>query len=162
MKKMLALILVALCLFMLSGCGNKADNDDKTEVYTFYGENDYVTVTNGTAVVGGEEETFSGGRLEVIKEKAFADAMYWSAEFYIAKDGEKKTLYKSVVEDLSDSAKVSISGDLGKISGGNVISDYESSDMDAFVNNLFMLFTVRNAEGEEKTYEIQMNVEKVC
>ncbi len=161
MKKIIASMLAVMCLFMLVGCSNEPKSD-KVEVYTFYGENDYITVTNGTAVVGGEEETFSGGMIKVKKEKAFADAMYWSAEFYIAKDGEKKTLYKSVVEDLSDSAQVSISGDLGKISGGNVISDYESSDIDAFVNNLFMLFTIRNADGEEKTYEIQMNVEKVC
>ena len=161
MRKIIASMLAVICLFMLVGCSNE-QNHEKVKVFTFYGENEYISVTNGTVVLDGDEEVFSGGILNVLQEDTFSDAVYWSAEFYIAKDGEKKTVYKSVVEDLSDSAQVSVSGDLGKIAGGNVISDYEDADIDAFVNNLFMLFTVRNAEGEEKTYEIQMKVEKVC
>lgn len=161
MKKILSLILVAACLFMLVGCSNEPDTD-KVRVYTFYGENEYVEVTNGTIVLDGKDETFSGGILDVKKPKAFDDAYYWSAEFYVAKDGEKKTVYISVVEDLSDSAKVSISGDLGKISGGNVVTTLADENNDDFVNNLFMLLTLRNDKGEETYYEIHMNVEQVC
>lgn len=160
MKKIIALTLVVLCLFALAGCSD-VQKDDKVSVFTFYGENEYVSVTNGTVVLNGEEEVFSGGILEVLNEEVFSDAVYWSAEFYIAKGSEKKTVYISAVEDLSDTAQVSISGDLGKIAGGNVITESGNSDTDDLINNLFMIFTVRNAEGEENTYELHMQVEKV-
>ena len=161
MKKLLALMLVAICLFALVGCSNE-QKDDKISVFTFYGENEYISVTNGTAVLGGDEEVFSGGMLKVLNEDAFADVVYWSSEFYIAKDVEQKIISKSVVEDLSDTASVNISGDLGKISGPDIITVYGSNDTEDFINNLFMKFTVRNAQGEENTYELHMQVEKVC
>ena len=160
MKKALALTLVAICLFALVGCSNE-QKDDKVAVFTFYGENEYISVTNGTAVLGGDEEVFSGGMLKVLNEKAFADTVYWSSEFYIAKDGEQKIVTKSIVEDLSDTASVDISGDLGKISGPDIITVYGSDDTEDFMNNLFMKFTVRNAQGEENTYELHMQVEQV-
>ena len=160
MKKVLALMLVAVCLFALVGCSN-GQKDDKVAVFTFYGENEYISVTNGTAVLGGDEEVFSGGMLKVLNEKAFADTVYWSSEFYIAKDGEQKIVTKSIVEDLSDTASVDISGDLGKISGPDIITVYGSDDTEDFINNLFMKFTVRNAQGEENTYELHMQVEQV-
>ena len=161
MKKILSLILAVICLFMLVACGNEAD-DNKVRVFTFYGENEYVSVTNGTVVLNGDNEVFSGGILEVLKEAAFVDAVYWSAEFYITKDGEKKTVYITAVEDLSESAKVNISGDLGKISGGSVIDDYTDESAEELINNLFMIFNVRYADGEEASYEIHMKVEEVC
>lgn len=160
MKKILALILVAICLFALVGCNNE-QKDDKVSVFTFYGENEYISVTNGTAVLCGEEEVFSGGMLKVTNEEAFEDAVYWSSEFYIAKDGEEKIVTKSIVEDLSETASVSVSGDLGKISGPDTITVYGDEDTEDFVNNLFMRFTVRNAQGEESTYELHMQVEQV-
>lgn len=160
MKKIIASILAVICFFMLVGCSNET-NDEKVKVFTFYGENDYISVTNGTAVLCGEEEVFSGGTLEVLNEEAFADAVYWSSEFYIAKDGEEKIVTKSIVEDLSEPASVSISGDLGKMSGPDIITVYGYEDTEDFVNNLFMRFTVRNAQGEESTYELHMQVEQV-
>lgn len=160
MKKMLAFMLVVLCLFVFAGCSDEANKDD-TQVYTFYGENEYISVTNGTAVIDGDTEAFSGGELKILNNEAFDGAVYWSSEFYIVRDGEKWTVYKDAVNDTVGAAEMNISGNIGSISGGNVITEYEAWDVDDFINNLFYKFTVRNAQGEEKVYELQMNVERV-
>ena len=160
MKKMLALISVIICLFIFNGC-NTTENNNKTEVYTFYGENEYISVINGTAVVDSEDEMFSGGELRVIDKEYFADAVYWRYEFYILNDGEEKTLYVGSVSDETGGASADIEGDLGKISGGEIISRYDDSYADEFTNNLFFKFIVKNSDGEENAHHLQMNVNKV-
>ena len=160
MKKAVALILIAMCLFMFVGCNIEKVND-KTEVYTFYGENEYISVINGTAVIDGDEEMFSGGELKVLHKEAFSEAVYWRYEFYILNDSEEKTLYVGSVSDETGGGQASIEGDLGKISGGDTITKYDDSYADDFVNNLYLKFIVKNADGEENTYRLQMKVNKV-
>ena len=160
MKKAVALMLSIMCLFAFAACNNES-HKDKTQVYTFYGENEYISVTNGTAVIDGDEEAFSGGELKILKNEAFDGAVYWSSEFYIEKDVEKRIVYKDAVNDGSGGAEMSISGNIGKISGANVITEYEASDVDDFINNLYYKFTVRDAQGKETIYELQMIVERV-
>lgn len=160
MKKAVVLMLVVMCAFMFVACGEDVVSD-KTEVYTFYGENEYISVINGTAVIDGDEEMFSGGMLKTLKADAFSDAVYWDAEFYIARSGENVIVYKSTVSDETGDAEMSIDGDLGKISGGNVITKYGEDSAEDFINNLFLKFTVRDADGEENVYELHMTVDKV-
>ena len=74
MKKAVVFILAIICLFMFVGC-NSTEDSGKTEVYTFYGANEYISVTNGTAVIDGDDEMFSGGNLEIFNKELFADAV---------------------------------------------------------------------------------------
>ena len=76
-------------------------------------------------------------------------------------DGEEKTVYVGSVSDETGGASVNIEGDLGKISGGDIITKYDDSYTDDFVNNLYFKLVVKNAEGEENTYHLQMKVDKV-
>ena len=160
MKKVVVLMLVALCTFVFTACDGEIA-DDKTEVYTFYGENEYISVVNGTAVVDGDEQMFSGGMLKILNEEAFENAVYWDAEFYIARSGENTIVCKSTVSDETGGAEMSMEGDLGKISGGNVITNYGEENTDDFLNNLFLKLSVKNADGEEKVYDLHMTVDKV-
>ena len=160
MKKAVVLILAVICLFIFVGCNVEKVND-KTEVYTFHGENEYISVKNGTAVIDGDEEVFSGGNLEFLNNEPFADAVYWRYEFYILNDSEEKTIYVGSVSDEKGGASVNIEGDLGKISGGDTITKYDDSYADDFVNDLYFKFIVKNADGEENTYRLQMKVNKV-
>ena len=160
MKKALVFILAIICLFIFVGC-NSTEESDKTEVYTFYGENEYISVTNGTAVIDGENEMFSGGNLRISNEEPFDNAVYWRYEFYVSNDDEENTVYVGSVSDETGGASVNIEGDLGKISGGDIITKYDDYYADAFVNYLYFKLVVKNAEGEENTYHLQMKVDKV-
>ena len=160
MKKVIAIILLILFAFAFVGCNNSS-KDSKIEVYTFSGENEYFYVSGGAAVLNGEEEVFSGGELKLFKEEAFSDVYCFSTSFYIVDGAEKRYVLMNVVEDIPGGASVSISGDLGKISGGNVISEYKSTDMEAFINNLYFELAVTDSQGIESTYELKLNVEKI-
>ena len=160
MKKLIAFMLVILSVFAFVGCNNGSE-ESKTEVYTFSGKNEYLYVSGGTAVLDGEEEVFSGGEFKLLKEEAFSDVHCFSTSFYIVDGAEKRYVLMNVVEDIPGGASVSLSGDLGKISGGNVISEYKSTDMEAFINNLYFELAVTDSQGIESTYELKLNVEKI-
>lgn len=68
---------------------------------------------------------------------------------------------KNAVNDMAGGASVSISGDLGKISGVNVITEYKNYDIEDFEKNLFFRLTVTDSRGKEKVYELKLDVEKV-
>lgn len=158
MKKIISIMLFILSVFVFVGCNN-GSNKSKTEVYTFSGENDLISVINGTLVLNGEEDIFSGGELKVLQEEDFSDVDSFCTSFYIAKGAEKIYILMNAVEDMTG-ATVSVSGDLGKISG-DVITEYKDFSTDDFINNLIFELWVIDLEGRERVYEIQMNVEKV-
>ncbi len=161
MKKAIALILLLLCAFIFVGCGAEKLNG-KTEVYTFSGENDYFSVSNGTVVLDGEEEAFSGGHLTVLQKQLFSDIVSYDADFYIIKDGnDKRAVLSSSVVDMTGGSVRFNGDDLGKISGDTIITNYKMIEEEEWQNNLFFELTLKDSKGREKVYEIQMNVEKV-
>lgn len=162
MKKALTLFMLAImCLVMLAGCTAKTEKKELA-VYSFSGANDYFAVTDGVVVLNGEEETFSGGYLNVLKEDLFSDAVSYDADFFIMKDGnDKRTVLSSSVVDMTGGS-VRLNGDsLGKISGETIITNYKMIDEEDWQNNLFFELTVTDKNGEETVYELQMDVEKV-
>ena len=161
MKKAFALfILAVMCLTLLAGCTAKTEKQDPA-VYSFSGANYFFSVTDGVIVLNGEEETFSGGNLTVQQEDLFSDVVSYDADFYIIKDGEKRTVLSSSVVDMTGGS-VRLNGDsLGKISGETIITNYKMIDEEDWQNNLFFELTVTDKNGEETVYELQMDVEKV-
>lgn len=161
MKKAFALfILAVICLTLLAGCTAKTEKQDLA-VYSFSGTNYFFSVTDGVIVLNDEEETFSGGNLTVQQEDLFSDVVSYDADFYIIKDGEKRTVLSSSVVDMTGGS-VRLNGDsLGKISGETIITNYKMIDEEDWQNNLFFELTVTDKNGEETVYELQMDVEKV-
>ncbi len=161
MKKAFALfILAVMCLTLLAGCTAKTEKQDLA-VYSFSGANYFFSVTDGVIVLNGEEETFSGGNLTVLQEAPFSDIVSYDADFYIIKDGEKRTVLSSSVVDMTGGS-VRLNGDsLGKISGETIITNYKMIDEEDWQNNLFFELTVTDKNGEETVYELQMELEKV-
>lgn len=161
MKKAFALfILAVMCLTLLAGCTAKTEKQDLA-VYSFSGANYFFSVTDGVIVLNGEEETFSGGNLTVQQEDLFSDVVSYDADFYIIKDGEKRTVLSSSVVDMTGGS-VRLNGDsFGKISGETIITNYKMIDEEDWQNNLFFELTVTDKNGEETVYELQMELEKV-
>ena len=159
MKKLTALILALIFTFTLTACDN-AKISEKTTVYSFSGGNDYFHVSNGVIVLAGDEEIFSGGDLQLTSEVDFSDVISLRTEFYILCDGEEKTVLVSEMHDMTGGSSVSLSGDLGKISGGTVVS-YKSGEELDLLNNLYFRLTVTGSDGTGQSYNVQMKVDKV-
>lgn len=162
MKKLISLTLAILLIFTLTACGNVKIRE-KTAIYSFSGGNDYFSVSNGIIVIAEDEETFSGGDLAITRKDAFSDVVSLRTEFYILRDGEERTVLVSELHDKTGGASVSLSGDLGKISGGATVSEgrpLDELDID-LLNNLYLRLTVTRNDGTGNSYNVQMDVENI-
>ena len=162
MKKLTALTLTILFIFTLTACGN-AKIREKNAIYSFSGGNDSFSVSNGVIVLTEDEETFSGGDLQILRKSDFSNVVFLRTEFYILRNGEEKTILISELHDKTGGASVSLSGDLGKISGGTTVSEgrpLEEVDLD-LLNNLYLRLTFTRSDGTGNSYNVQMDVENV-
>ena len=153
MKKIALLLVTAFILSAFCGCSKDKSND--VSEYTFSGSDECFAVSGGFIELGGEEEIFSGGELTVLDFDELSDITSWSTEFYILADGEKHIVQKNEVVDVDGGAIVEIEGDLGKISGPDIIND------DDFEDNLYFVFTGTHSDGNQFSYEFRMDVTKV-
>ena len=162
MKKLISLTLAILLIFTLTACGNVKIRE-KTAIYSFSGGNDYFRVSNGIIVLTEDEETFSGGDLYISRNDIFSDVVSLRTEFYILRDGKEWTVLVSELHDKTGGASVSLSGDLGKISGGATVSEgrpLDELDID-LLNNLYLRLTVTRNDGTGNSYNVQMDVENI-
>lgn len=113
-----ALVLAAVLALASAGCGRKEQG--QTAVYSFRGGNEWFTVSNGVIVLNGGEEIFAGGDLE-LDDDFCVDPVLYSTTFYVMSGGGRKVILSNEAVDLTGGA-VSVSGDLGKISGKGIIS----------------------------------------
>ena len=85
MMKAKALAFMTILMLALTGCG-KAEQEP-LRVYSFSGENEQLTVSNGIIVFNGSEEIFSGGDLKAADE-SFLDITSYSTTFYTISGSE--------------------------------------------------------------------------
>ena len=159
MKKILAgmLALAVMLAFMLAfiGCG-KEDKAPAQKVYSISGECDEFRIINGIAVIGGEEETFYGGKLE-LKTDDFKNISGHSFEYYIDNGGEHHTILNNVMVS-QNSAYDLYDKETGQISG--TILNF-NIDVSVFEQNLHFKLTVTDDSGDEKEFTIPMEVKQV-
>lgn len=174
MKKVFAVALIfVLVLFFFTfrkadqsdnsppGTAVHTENISETKVYSFSGSDDILTVMNGTAVIGEDEETFSGGTLKINSEKFFDGIISYTATFYILEDGQKKTVMSNSLIDQTD-GKVKLDGDdLGKISGADVVTGYNNDSTENLMKNLFFEIETVGADGEKKSHQLHLDVKEV-
>lgn len=162
MKKVFVLLFATiLCLGMLAGCSQNDEN--KTEelaVYSFCGENEQFSVTNGVVVINADNEIFYGGDLNVINQECFANISSYSVMFYTVTNGEKRTIMENSVVDQTGSS-INVSGVLGSMSGEDIIIGSKVDDADDLKNNLYFELNTTDLNGEQNTYQIQLTVTEI-
>lgn len=157
MKKLAIFVLTLTLVLALVGCGKT--EPEYLRVYSFNGENEQFTVSNGVIVLDDSEEIFSGGDLKAIDD-FFADVAFCSVTFYIQQDDERKIILSNSVVDMTGGS-VDFTGDLGQISGDGVLVGNKIENITYLENNLyFELITTDNA-GTENTYQIKLSLTEV-
>ena len=154
MIKRKVLVLMTILVLASTGCG-KAEQEPLI-VYSFCGENDLLAISDGIIVLNGTEETFTGGELKVTDD-SFADIVSYSTTFYTMSGSEKDVILSNSVVDMTGS-KSNISGDLGQVSGGNIIKIDEASDLK---NILYFELTTKDKDGKESVYQLQMSLTEI-
>ena len=126
----------------------------RDRVYSFSGENEYISVSNGVIILDGKEEICYGGDLKVMSDD-FSDITTYSTTVYI-NGSEKETLLSNGVDNQTDGT-IDVSGNIGKISG-DILRD---SDADKLTDNLWFELKTTNLSGEENTYQVQLETTEI-
>lgn len=157
MKKTNISVFILLFVLLLSGCSETKEN--QLAVYSFSGENELLTVSNGVIVFNDTEEIFTGGDLKVSDDIA-ADINFYSTKFYILSSDEKSVICSSSVEDQTGGT-IKVSGDLGTLSGDGILTRDKINDVDDLKNNLYFELTTIDTHGEENVYQLQMSLTEI-
>ncbi len=154
MKKCLSLLLAMLCLLLLVACEKK--EEQTLRVYTFYGESELFSVSNGVLVLDEEQEIFYGGELDW-KDESLDAFSYFSIRFYVQDGAEQATLLHNTVLDKT-SGNVNIDGDLGWISGDLPLT---ADSLEKLQDNLFFELELVDLEGKHNVWQQQMTMKDI-
>lgn len=98
MKKIMAVMLSLLaCTVLLTGCNTSSESNEEQslKVYSFSGENEYISVSNGVIILDGKDEICYGGDLKVMSDD-FADITTYSTTI-ISMEVKKKLCFLMVL-----------------------------------------------------------------
>ena len=157
MKKIRAVMLSLLaCTVLLAGCNTSSESNEEQslKVYSFSGENEYISVSNGVIILDGKDEICYGGDLKVTSDD-FGDITTYSTTIYI-NGSEKETLLSNSVDDQTGGT-IDLSGNIGKIYG-DILKD---RDADKLTDNLWFELKTTNLRGEENTYQVQLETTEI-
>lgn len=152
-------VLVFLAILMLALVGCEKVEQEQLTVYSFSGENEQLSISNGIIVLNGTEEIFTGGDLKVTDD-FFNNITSYSTTFYIM-SGDKKDviLSNNVVDTTGDT--VNVSSDLGQISGDSTIRRIKIDDTSDLKNILYFELTTKDRDGKENVYQLQLSLSEI-
>ena len=131
-------------------------NQTQEGTYSFYGENEYFSLSNGSIVVSGEMETFDGGVLKAIDPELFSDVKSFSASFYTIKSNGKQDDFVTHKIYSSDGTPVSFGGSLGRSSSNSpdLIRKIEQG-------GLWLEVQTVDTADKETVYQLELTVTEV-
>ena len=147
--RVLLITVLYTCLF--SSCGMKPA-EEPLVVYSFSGENEMFSISNGVIVLNEGKEIFYGGNLD----GELSDIIAYSMTFYIQSGSDDIVLLSNSVNDMTGGT-ISIAGETGNISG-DVLKGAEEDDLQ---NKLYFELKTTNLDGEKNTYQLPLTVTEV-
>ena len=155
-KKMEVMLSLLDCTVLLAGCNTSSESNEEQplKVYSFSGENEHISVSNGVIILDGKDEICYGGDLKAMSDD-FTDITTYSTTIYI-NGSEKEILLSNSVDDQTGGT-IDVSGNIGKISG-YILRD---SDADKLTDNLWFELKTTNLSGEENTYQVQLKTTEI-
>ena len=155
-KKMEVVLSLLACTVLLAGCNTSSESNEEQplKVYSFSGENEHISVSNGVIILDGKDEICYGGDLKAMSDD-FTDITTYSTTIYI-NGSEKEILLSNSVDDQTGGT-IDVSGNIGKISG-DILRD---SDADKLTDNLWFELKTINLSGEENTYQVQLKTTEI-
>ena len=155
MKKLITLVLVLACVLIWVSC-NKVQ-EEKVSTYSFHGEHEYFSISNGSIVLNDKEEVFDGGKLETTQPDVFEGVVSYSTTFYTFANGKQRIILSNSVTDQTDGS-VKVDGGLGKISGKDAIIGNKVGNIDELRENLWFELKTTDLNGAENVYQIRLTL----
>lgn len=152
-------VLVFLTILMLALVGCEKVEKEQLTVYSFSGENEQLSISNGIIVLNGTEEIFTGGDLKVTDD-FFNNITSYSTTFYIMSGDKKDVILSNNVVDMTGDT-VNVSSDLGQISGDSAIRRIKIDDTSDLKNILYFELTTKDRDGKENVYQLQLSLSEI-
>lgn len=143
-------VLIACCLF--NGCSEKTV-EEQVRVYSYSGENEYLSLCNGVIVLSEEQDIVYGGTLKEKGEK-MTDIATCLMSLYVLSNGEKDTLTSWIEADRTD-------GSIQLSNPGNISGEIFKKAKDLLSSSLYFELEITKINGEIIKYTIEMNVTEV-
>lgn len=158
MKKISSVFLALAMVLMFAGCGKS--EQEPARVYSFHGESELLSVTNGVMVLAEEKNVFHGGDLQVAEEVG-ADIVSYTTRFYFLLDGEREDFFRMVLVNAGEMLLENRS--LGSVSGNSVFhkDKIQQSSFDSWKDSLFFELTTVDKAGTEQVYTLPMTITEV-
>ncbi len=160
MKKAISFLLISLILiFLFTNYKNFSQNpqENSITVYSFHGENEEFSITNGVIVLSENQTIFSGGNLH-IKSKIFSNIHSITKTFYTIINNEEHILLSNSSIDTTGTP-IHMDGSLGKITGeAGILKNISSQDLQ---NNLYFKLITADSDGQENEYVLQLSLSEV-
>lgn len=162
MKRFSVLFMALIYSIALFGCSRSNEEFDAPEstgmeskkpsgTYFFFGENEYLKLTDGSIVFGDTNEAFHGGNLEILQPHLFNDVCSYSTTFYtVLNNGERNDFHSTTVTGVRNGAD-SINRDLGSSSAnGFMIANLGQG--------LWFELITTDVDGNERVYLLELTV----
>ena len=156
MKKIVVFILAMVCLLSMTACSNGKQEGASKYSFSFRGENEYFAISNGIILLEETEEVFEGGNLEIVQTDLFKDVVSVSTTFYTMRNGEKYIILSNSVTSKEDGS-LTVDGELGKISGSDIIGRTDEN-MDELRKNLWFELKTTDLNNKENTYQLKLTL----
>lgn len=155
MKKIIVIMLSLLaCTVLVTGCGDLSVNRQSLKVYSFSGENEFISVSNGVILLDTKDEICYGGDLKVSPDEV-SDIVSYITTIYI-NGSEKEVLMPNGIDNQTGGT-IDVAGSLGKISG----DIFKDGAADQIADNLWFELKTINSRGEENIYQIQLDTTEI-
>ena len=145
---------VAIILCLIASCTKQ---EKEIEIYSFSGESDAVTISNGLIIVTEDLEKFIGGDL-TFKGEELSDVKHCITKFFFYKDWIETTILSSSESIEGTSKGTHISSDMGSISSKNL---FYGNDLELIKKSLNFSLSGIFMNGEKFEYNIVLDVKKV-
>lgn len=152
--KITTIILIVIALCLITSC-TKPKN--KMEVYSFSGEDENITISNGLVIVTDDLEKFIGGNLS-FKDEEPSGVKGYLKRFFFYKDGAEVTIFNGSTTMKGTTKGLHISSDLGSISSKDLFYD---NDLELIKGSLNFSISGNLMNGEDFEYNLVLAVKKV-
>lgn len=155
MKK--TFIILMLMVLFLTGCSDTKEK--QFVVYSFYGENEILKISNGTIIFSDSEDVFYGGHLQLNNSNSIKNIAAYKATFYTMIDGQQEIIHTDELSNISSSELLNI--DFGKKVFDNSQISNHFNNVEKENGNLWCQLKITDIDGNSNSYIIELKPMKI-
>lgn len=152
-----------LFIIMTTFYKTKIDNQN-FKVYSFYGENKDIRISNGIIIISPNKQIVSGGEIQYIGSKN-ENIQSYSKKIYLNEQGNKENIVISdSVSFPNDNKRISFSDEfLLNKSVGEVSSDklFSADNLNIIKDNFYFSLDYSKVNGEAGNFTIKLNMNEI-